>query len=39
MIGWTRQRLLEELKRLVDNELRRLNSLKEVTLMRNEWDV
>jgi len=38
-IGWTRQRLLEELKRLVDNELRRLNSLKEATLMLNEWDV
>ena len=39
VIGWTRQRLLDELKRLVDNELRRLNSRMEATLMLNEWDV
>lgn len=38
-LGWNTEGLVEELKRLVSNEVRRLNSLMEALLMRNEWDV
>src|SRR6266699_3440792 len=37
--GWTRERLQQELNRLASNEIRRLHSLKETELMRNEWDI
>jgi len=37
--GWTRERLMDELKRKVSNEVRRLHKLTETRAMRNEWDV
>jgi hypothetical protein len=37
--GWTRERLTNELKRKVSNEVRRLHKLKETRAMRSEWDV
>ena len=37
--GWTRERLMNELKRKVSNEVRRLHKLKERGAMRSEWDV
>lgn len=38
-LGWTRERLMEELKRKVSNEVRRLHKLSEAKAMRSEWDV
>jgi hypothetical protein len=38
-LGWTRERLQNELNRLASNEIRRLYALKETELMRNEWDL
>ena len=38
-VGWTRERLLKELKRNVSNEVRQLHKLKETRLSRNEWDI
>ena len=37
--GWTRERLMNELKRKVRNEVRRLHKLKERAAVRSEWDV
>ena len=37
--GWTRERLMNELKRKVSNEVRRLHKLKERREVRSEWDV
>lgn len=37
--GWTRERLMNELKRKVSNEVRRLHKLKERGKVRSEWDV
>jgi len=37
--GWTRERLLKELERLISGKVRLLNSLKETKAVRNEWDV
>ena len=37
--GWTRERLMKELKRKVSNEVRRLHKLKETQSVRNEWDI
>jgi hypothetical protein len=38
-LGWTRERLTRELERLVSNEVRRLNGLKEASRMRSEWNI
>ena len=37
--GWTRERLMGELKRKASNEVRRLHKLAETRAVRNEWDV
>jgi hypothetical protein len=37
--GWTRERLLKELERLISGKVRLLNSLKETKAVRNEWDI
>jgi hypothetical protein len=37
--GWTRERLMKELKRKVSNEVRRLHKLKETQAIRSEWDM
>jgi hypothetical protein len=37
--GWTRKRLVTELKRKVSNEVRRLHKLKEAAATRSEWEV
>jgi hypothetical protein len=37
--GWTRERLMDELKRKVSNEVRRLHKLKETRAVRSEWEV
>ena len=37
--GWTRQRLMKELKRKTSNEVRRLHKLMETRAVRSEWDV
>lgn len=37
--GWTRERLLNELKRKLSHEVRRLHKLKERAAVRSEWDV
>ncbi len=39
VFGWTRERLVRELKRLVSREVRRLQSLIEASRMRSEWDI
>jgi hypothetical protein len=39
MPGWTRERLLKELERLISGKVRLLNSLKETRAVRNEWDI
>src|SRR5258708_26712699 len=38
-LGWTRERLMEELKRKTSNEVRRLHKLMETRAVRSEWDV
>jgi len=38
-LGWTRERLLNELNRKVSNEVRRLHKLVETRAVRSEWDV
>jgi len=38
-LGWTRERLMNELKRKVSNEVRRLHKLKEAQSIRSEWDM
>jgi hypothetical protein len=38
-LGWTRERLMNELKRKVRHEVRRLHKLKERAAVRSEWDV
>ena len=38
-VGWTRQRLEKELRRLASREIRRLQSLKEAAGMRSEWEM
>ena len=35
--GWTRERLMKELERLISGKVRLLHSLKETHAMRNEW--
>ena len=37
--GWTRERLVKEIARLISGRVRLLCSLKETSLMRNEWDI
>jgi hypothetical protein len=37
--GWTRERLMNELKRKVSNEVRQLHKLKERGAVRSEWDL
>lgn len=37
--GWTRERLLSEVGRLISRKVRLLNSLKETKAVRNEWDI
>src|SRR5205085_3128474 len=37
--GWTRERLVKELARLISSKVRLLNSLKETKAVRNEWDI
>ncbi len=37
--GWTKERLVNELKRMISGKVRLLHSLKETRLLRNEWDV
>ena len=37
--GWTRERLVKELERMISGKVRALNSLKETKAMRNEWDI
>ncbi len=37
--GWTRERLLKELERLISGKVRLLHSLKETRAMRSEWVV
>jgi hypothetical protein len=39
VLGWTGERLTRELKRLVSREVRRLQSLREASRMRSEWDI
>jgi len=38
-LGWTRERLINELNRKVSNEVRRLHKLMETRAVRSEWDV
>ena len=37
--GWTRERLMKELERMISGKVRLLHSLKETRAMRNEWVV
>ncbi len=37
--GWTRQRLMKELKRKTSNEVRRLHKLMETRAVRSEWEL
>jgi len=37
--GWTRERLVKELERMISGKVRALNSLTETKAMRNEWDI
>ncbi len=37
--GWTRERLVKELERMISGKVRALNSLKETKAMRNECDI
>jgi hypothetical protein len=39
VLGWTRERLMRELSRMVSNEVRRLHKLQETKKMRSEWEV